>query len=88
MTFIRGVFTGNWKEAWNGVKKVFSSIVSGFAGIFKAPINAIISGINSFIGGINKIKIQIGYLELVVRDLIFLKFLNLLMVVLLMATVL
>lgn len=57
ITFIRGVFTGNWKEAWNGVKQVFSSIVSGIAGIFKAPINAIISGINSFIGGINKIKI-------------------------------
>lgn len=55
--FIGGVFTGNWARAWNGVKNIFSSIVSGFAGIFKAPINAIISGINSFIGGLNKIKI-------------------------------
>lgn len=55
--FIGGVFTGNWARAWNGVKNIFSNIVSGFAGIFKAPINAIISGINSFIGGLNKIKI-------------------------------
>lgn len=57
ITFIRGVFTGNWRQAWEGVKQIFSSIVSGLANIFKAPINAIISGINSFIGGLNKIKI-------------------------------
>lgn len=55
--FIRGVFTGNWSQAWNGVKSVFSNIVSGIANIFKSPINAIISGINSFIKGLNKIKI-------------------------------
>lgn len=56
-TFVSGVFTGNWKKAWQGVKNVFSSIVSGLANIFKAPINTIISGINTFIGGLNKIKI-------------------------------
>lgn len=55
--FVRGVFTGNWSQAWNGVKSVFSNIVSGIANIFKSPINAIISGINSFIKGLNKIKI-------------------------------
>lgn len=55
--FVTGVFTGNWKKAWQGVKNIFSSIISGIANIFKAPINAIISGINTFIGGLNKIKI-------------------------------
>ncbi len=55
--FVSGVFTGNWKKAWQGVKSVFSSIVSGLANIFKRPINTIIGGINSFIDGINKIKI-------------------------------
>lgn len=57
VTFVSGVFTGNWKKAWQGVKDVFSNIVSGFANIFKSPINAIIKGINSFISGVNKIKI-------------------------------
>lgn len=57
ITFISGAFTGNWKKAWQGIKDIFSSIVSGFANIFKAPINAIIKGINSFISGLNKIKI-------------------------------
>ena len=57
ITFISGAFTGNWKKAWQGIKDIFSSIVSGFSNIFKAPINAIIKGINSFISGLNKIKI-------------------------------
>lgn len=57
INFVSGVFTGNWRQAWNGVKQIFSGIVSGLASIFKSPINAIISGINTFINGINRIKI-------------------------------
>lgn len=55
--FIKNVFTGNWKAAWQNVKNIFSNIVSGLGSIFKAPINAIIDGINGFIKGLNKIKI-------------------------------
>ena len=57
ITFIKGVFSGNWKQAWEGIKQIFSGIVSTFTNIFKAPINFIIEGINSFISGLNKIKI-------------------------------
>ncbi len=55
--FLAGVFTGNWKKAWEGIKKIFSSIVGGFVEIIKAPINGIISVINGFISGINKVKV-------------------------------
>lgn len=55
--FITGIFTGNWKKAWQGVKDIFKGIIDALAGIFKAPINFIIDGINAFIGGLNKIKI-------------------------------
>ena len=55
--FIKNVFTGNWKAAWQNVKNIFSSIVSGFVNIIKFPINTIINLINSFIKGLNKIKI-------------------------------
>lgn len=55
--FIKNVFTGNWKAAWQNVKNIFSNIVSGLGSIFKMPINAIIDGINGFIKGLNKIKI-------------------------------
>ncbi len=55
--FITGVFTGNWKKAWQGIKDIFGGIVDSFVAVFKLPINLIIDGINSFIAGLNKIKI-------------------------------
>lgn len=55
--FIKNVFTGNWKGAWENVVKIFSSIIEGIASFFKTPINWAIDGINGFIKGINKIKI-------------------------------
>ena len=33
--FLKGTFSGGWKEAWEGVKQIFSSIVGTFFGIFK-----------------------------------------------------
>lgn len=55
--FIINVFSGNWSAAWEGIVNIFSGIVSGIAVIFKAPFNAIISGINTFLNGLNSIKI-------------------------------
>lgn len=55
--FIGGVFSGNWKRAWFGVKQIFEGIVSGLGAIFKAPLNFMIDGINKFLSGIGKIKI-------------------------------
>lgn len=57
LDFITGVFTGNWSQAWNGIKKVFGSAFDGMKALFKAPINWIIDGLNKFIGYVNKIKI-------------------------------
>lgn len=55
--FISGVFTGNWKKAWTGVKNIFKGIFDGLVSIFKTPINLIIDGLNAFIKGLNKIQI-------------------------------
>ncbi len=57
MNFIKNVFTGNWKGAWENVKNIFKTIADSFKEIFKIPINAIIDLINGFIEGLNKIKI-------------------------------
>ena len=58
-TFISGVFTGNWAQAWEGVKSIFSGIVDGFVSIFKAPINGIIGLVNQAIRGINSVSLTI-----------------------------
>lgn len=53
--FIRGVFTGDWKRAWRGVKEIFSGIFKGFEAIAKAPLNAVIALINSVIHRFNSV---------------------------------
>lgn len=55
--FIGGVFTGNWRRAWDGVKSIFSGIWEGLKTVAKAPLNAIISMVNSVIEGLNKLKL-------------------------------
>lgn len=55
--FIKNVFTGNWKAAWQNVVNIFKNIMSGIGNILKTPINVIISGLNTFIKGLNHIRI-------------------------------
>ena len=62
--FIKGVFTGDWKRAWEGVKNIFGGIFDGLLALAKAPLNLIIgalngliSGVNIVIKGLNKIKL-------------------------------
>lgn len=50
--FITGVFSGNWKKAWNGIKDFFGGIWDGIWGIIKGFVNLIIDGINLLLTGI------------------------------------
>ena len=47
--FLVGAFTGDWKQAWTGVKDVFKGIVEMISGIFKGVLNVTIDIINSAI---------------------------------------
>ncbi|MBQ0067559.1 MAG: phage tail tape measure protein [Phascolarctobacterium sp.] len=55
--FITGVFTGNWSQAWNGIKEIFSGAVSGLGEIIKAPLRAVVSAVNGVISGLNQLKV-------------------------------
>lgn len=57
ISFIKNVFTGNWRGAWDNVKNIFKSIWDAIKESVKFPINFIIDGINKFINGINKIEV-------------------------------
>ena len=52
--FITGVFTGDWKKAWKGIKQIFEGIWNGLVGAFGTPINTLLSGIEIFINAIIK----------------------------------
>ena len=59
INFVTGVFTGNWKKAWEGVKQIFGGIFSSLVSLVKTPFNAIIGLINGAISGINAINITV-----------------------------
>lgn len=50
--FIAGVFTGDWKKAWQGVKKIFKGVWDALVDIAKTPINLIIGLINDLTGAV------------------------------------
>ena len=56
ITFVKGVFTGNWRQAWDGVRQIFAGVWNSFAAIVKAPINTIIAFINSFLYAIQTMQ--------------------------------
>ena len=45
--FVSGVFTGDWKKAWNGLVDIFKGAVNWIIDIFEGVVNTIIDGINS-----------------------------------------
>lgn len=59
ITFITGVFSGNWRQAWEGVKSIFTGIFDTLGALFKTPINAVIALINKAISGINGLGLTI-----------------------------
>lgn len=54
--FVTGVFSSNWRQAWNGVKEIFSGVWGAFAGIVKSPINAIIGFINQLLYAVERMQ--------------------------------
>ena len=59
INFIAGVFTGDWKRAWEGVRDIFKGVFDSLYGIVKVPLNMIIDAINRVIDALNSIRIDI-----------------------------
>lgn len=53
--FIRGVFTGNWDRAWQGISKICESMFNNLLTMAKKPINGIIELINGALSGLNNL---------------------------------
>lgn len=50
--FVKSIFTGSWKKAWQGVKKIFKGVWDALVDIAKTPINLIIGLINGLTGAV------------------------------------
>lgn len=55
--FITGVFSGNWSQAWEGIKSIFGGIWDGILSICKGVINGITGAVNVVIRGLNSLKV-------------------------------
>lgn len=57
--FISGVFTGDWKKAWNGLKLIVVGIWDSIWGVIRGILNMMIAGFENFINfainGLNKL---------------------------------
>lgn len=53
ITFISGVFKGNWQQAWEGIKQIFAGVFQGLSNLARTPVNAIIAGFNGVLGTVN-----------------------------------
>lgn len=56
---VKGVFTGDWKTAWEGIKQITKGVFDSLWEIAKWPLNMIISGLNTLIRGANRIKFDV-----------------------------
>lgn len=60
LTYLQGVFTGNWRQAWEGIKNIFASIINSIKELFAGMIDWISSKISGLVNTITSIpdKIQ------------------------------
>jgi hypothetical protein len=52
ITFISGVFSGDWSKAWEGIKQIFKGVFDSLVAIVKTPVNLIIDIINAMVAGV------------------------------------
>lgn len=57
--FIKGVFTLNWKKAWNGVCQIFAGIWNSIVSIVESAVNLVIRAVNWCINQLNKIHVDV-----------------------------
>ncbi len=58
-TFLNGVFTGDFKTAWNGIKGIFAGTWNSIVGLLEGAVNLIVSGANWLIKQLNKISFTV-----------------------------
>lgn len=54
ITFLTGVFSGNWEQAWQGIVDMFTGLWEGLGNIFKVVVNGWIDVLNGFLGALNE----------------------------------
>lgn len=59
--FVKGVFSGNWEQAWNGVVNIFKNVFNLLPTFVENVINGIIWIINKLLEGVNWATSMVGW---------------------------
>lgn len=59
--FVKGVFSGNWEQAWNGVVNIFKNVFNLLPAFVENVINGIIWIINKLLEGVNWATSMVGW---------------------------
>lgn len=57
--FLSGVFTGNWKSAWEGIKTYLKGVINGIIGLLNTMINRLVSALNAVIRAANRLSFTV-----------------------------
>ena len=53
--FITGIFTGNWQQAWEGVKEILSGILDAMSSLFSGWVDGIVNMVSTAISAIKSL---------------------------------
>lgn len=59
ITFLTGVFQGDWEKAWTGIVQAVGGIFGTLEALVKTPINAVVNLVNKAISAINNISVTL-----------------------------
>lgn len=57
--FMAGVFSGNWEQAWEGIKTTLKGVINGIVGLLNSMIQRIVTALNSVIRAANKMSFTV-----------------------------
>ena len=57
--FLAGVFTGDWQQAWDGIKQYMKGLVNGIIGLLNAMVQRMVTSLNSVIKAANKLSFKV-----------------------------
>lgn len=68
ITFIQGVFTGDWEMVWDGIKQIFEGLWTSMKGVINSIIQGVENMANVVVGGINMVIKALNRLSFDIPD--------------------
>lgn len=58
-TFLSGVFTGNWRTAWDGIRLFLKSAVNGVISLLNSMVARLVSALNAVVSAANRLSFTV-----------------------------